>query len=428
MRRRIIGQAAAAVVLGLQVPLSGCGSSAGSADDAGTLVLVAAEYGDTPATSSKAFWDKVTGDFTAANPGVKIEVKLLPWADVDREVTKMVKAGKAPDIALMGSYSDFAAQDRLYSADELLPVSAEANFLPPLAEAGSVGSTLYGLPFVASSRLLFYNEALFEKAGVKAPKTWSELKAAAKALKAKGVEYPYALPLGPEEAHAEAMIWELSNGGGYADSSGNYSLASAQNIKTWNWVKDQLVAPGLTGPVAPSQLNRADAFAAFLRGEVGMLNGYPSLYHEARAKGIGVGTVAMPVSDTLRAGVAPPAVGVADWMMAFKQNGHREEIGRFLEFVYADENLSDFAGRYHLLPSTVSASRSLAGSGGMDTTDREFLDALRSAQLYPVNDPSWMAVSDTIKRNIGRAVEPGGDPKAVLEEIATKAKQAGAGR
>ncbi|WP_328302366.1 extracellular solute-binding protein [Streptomyces sp. NBC_00435] len=425
MRRRIFGQTATAVVLGLLVPLSGCGTSAGGTGGGRPLRLVAAEYGDSPATGSEAYWSKVTGEFTAANPGIEVEVELLPWADIDREVTRMVKDGKAPDMALMGSYSDFAAQDRLYSADELLSVGAEANFLAPLAEAGSAGSTLYGLPFVASSRLLFYNEALFVKAGVKAPRTWSELKAAAKALKAKGVEYPYALPLGPEEAHAEAMIWELSNGGGYADSGGNYSLASERNIKTWKWVKDQLVAPGLTGPVPPSQLNRADAFAAFLRGEVGMLNGYPSLYHEARAKGIDVGTVAMPVSDTLGSTEAPPAVGVADWMMAFKQNGKRAEIGKFLEFVYRDENLAAFAGRYHLLPSTVSASRALAGGGGMDRTDTEFLTALRSAQLYPVNDPSWMAVSDTIKRNIGRAVEPGGDPEAVLEDMAAKAKRAG---
>ncbi|MFD4241037.1 extracellular solute-binding protein [Streptomyces sp. NPDC058525] len=426
MRRRILGTSATAAVLGLLIPLSGCGSSADGADG-GTLRLVAAEYGDTPATSSKAFWDKVTADFTAANPGIKVEVKLLPWADIDRQVSEMVKAGKAPDMALMGSYSDFAAQDRLYSADELLPVASEANFLQPLAEAGTVGTRLYGLPFVASSRLLFYNEALFAKAGIaQPPKTWSQLRSAAKALKDKGVKFPYALPLGPEEAHAEAMIWELSNGGGYADSSGNYSLASDANIETWRWVKDSLVAPGLTGPVPPAKLNRADAFAAFLRGEVGMLNGYPSLAHEAAAKGIGVGTVSMPVSDTLGADVSPPVVGVADWMMAFKQNGKRAEIGKFLDFVYQDKNLSDFANRYHLLPSTVTASRTPAG-GGLDKNDEQFLAALRGAQLYPVNDPSWMAVSDTIKRNIGRAVEPNADPKAVLQDIADRADRAGQG-
>ncbi len=278
---------------------------------------------------------------------------------------------------------------------------------------------------MASSRLLFYNEALFAKAGIAAPpKTWSQLKAAAKALKDKGVKYPYALPLGPEEAHAEALIWELSNGGGYADSSGNYSLDAEQNIRTWQWVKDNLVGPGLVGPTAPAQLNRADAFAAFLKGEVGMLNGYPSLAHEAAAKGIGVGTVAMPVSDALGSGEIPPAVGVADWMVAFRQNDKKAEIGRFLEFVYQDKNLSDFAGRYHLLPATASAARTPAG-GGLSQTDEDFLSALQTARLYPVNDPSWVTVSDTIKRNIGRAVEPGGDPKAVLEDIAAKAVEAG---
>lgn len=424
MQRRIFGTAATTVVLGLLIPLAGCGSSGEGAGGGGTLHLVAAEYGDTPATSSKAFWDKVTGDFTAANPGIKVEVKLLPWADIDREVSRMVKAGKAPDMALMGSYSDFAAQGKLYSAEELLSISAEANFLAPLAEAGSVGNTLYGLPWVASSRLLFYNQALFDRAGIKdAPKTWNDLKADAKALKDKGVKFPYALPLGPEEAHAEAMIWELSNGGGYADSSGNYNLASEQNVQTWKWVKTELVGPGLVGPTPPSQLNRADAFSAFLRGEVGMLNGYPSLAHEARAKGIDVRAVTMPVSGNLGGGETPPAVGVADWMMAFKQNGHRAEIGKFLDYVYQDGNLSDFAGRYHLLPSTVSASRTPAG-GGLDDNDTQFLTALRGAQLYPVNDPAWVTVSDTIKRNIGRAVEPNGDPKAVLEEIASKANEA----
>ncbi|WP_308296837.1 extracellular solute-binding protein [Streptomyces sp. ISL-44] len=423
MGRRIFGTAATTVVLGLLIPLAGCGGSGGGAGGSGTLRLVAAEYGDTPATSSKAFWDKVTADFTAANPGIKVEVKLLPWADIDREVSRMVKAGKAPDIALMGSYSDFAAQGKLYSADELLSVTREANFLAPLAEAGTVGSTLYGLPFVASSRLLFYNEALFTKAGVSAPKTWADLKSAAKALKDKGVKFPYAMPLGPEEAHAEAMIWELSNGGGYADSSGNYSLASDPNIETWRWVKDNLVTPGLVGPTPPSQLNRADAFAAFLRGEVGMLNGYPSLAHEARAKGIGVGTVSMPVSEDLAGGEVPPAAGVADWMMAFKQNGKRAEIGTFLEFLYQDKNLSDFANRYHLLPSTVTASRNPSG-GGLDKNDMQFLTALYGAQLYPVNDPTWVTVSDTIKRNIGRALEPNVDPKTVLEDIAAQANEA----
>ncbi|MFF8609607.1 extracellular solute-binding protein [Streptomyces sp. NPDC015346] len=416
MRPRLFGATASVAALGLLGSLvTACGSS-GSGDGT-TLRLVAAEYGNSPATSSKAYWDKLAASFTAAHPGKKVEVTLHSWADVDREVTRMVEEGNAPDVALMGAYSDFAAQGRLYAASELLSIKAEANFLPALAEAGSVGNTLYGLPFVASSRLLFYNEELFDKAGAKPPKTWSDLKEAAEALKGEGVLYPYALPLGPEEAHAEALIWELSNGGGYADNSGGYSIASEQNTQTFRWIKDNLVVPGLTGPVPPAELNRQDAFAAFLRGDVGMLNGYPSLLHEARAKGMKVGTLSMPVSDTLRDGQALPAAGVADWMMAFKHDDNRELVGSFLEFVYEDKNLNEFAGRYHLLPSTVSATQA-SKDAAADPSGAQFLNALRGAELYPVNEPSWLQASNIIKRNIGKAVAPSADPKAVLEGIA----------
>ncbi|MFI8423975.1 extracellular solute-binding protein [Streptomyces sp. NPDC085479] len=421
MRPRLSGASACVAALGLLGSLvTACGSSEDG--DGTTLRLVAAEYGTSPATSSRAYWDKLTAAFAAAHPGAKVEVTLYPWDDVDREVTRMVEEGHAPDVALMGAYSDFAAQGRLYAARELLSVRAEANFLPPLAEAGTVGTTLYGLPFVASSRLLFYNETLFDKAGAKPPRTWSGLKSAAGKLKEEGVPYPYALPLGPEEAHAEALIWELSNGGGYADSYGDYSIASEKNAQTFRWIKDNLVAPGLTGPVTPGELNRRDAFAAFLRGEVGMLNGYPSLLHEARAKGIKVGTIAMPVSDTLEEGEAPPAAGVADWMMAFKRDGNRELVGSFLEFVYEDKNLNEFAGRYHLLPSTVSANLETENAAA-DPSATQFLDALRGAELYPVNEPSWLQVSNTIKRNIGKAVAPSADPQVVLEDIARDVRE-----
>ncbi|MEU3748453.1 MULTISPECIES: ABC transporter substrate-binding protein [Streptomyces] len=421
MRRRLFGMTASVAAFGLLSSLvTACSASE---SDGTTLRLVVPEYGDSPATSSKTYWDKLSVAFSAAHPGKRVEVTLYPWADVDREVTRMVAENNAPDVALMGAYSDFAAQDRLYAASEVMSIGTEANFLPPLAEAGSIHHSLYGLPFVASSRLLFYNQELFEKSGAEPPKTWSDLKDAAKALKSEGVLYPYALPLGPEEAHAEALIWQLSNGGGYTDSSGRYNIASEQNTQTFRWIKDNLVTPGLTGPVAPAQLNRQDAFAAFLRGDVGMVNGYPSLLHEARAKGMKVGTLRMPVSDTLDEGKTPPVAGVADWMMAFKREGNRELVHSFLNFVYQDKNLVEFAGRYKLLPSTVSANQA-SQAAAADPSAEQFLSALRTAELYPVNDPSWLQVSDTIKRNIGKAVAPTAEPKIVLETIARQAKEA----
>lgn len=89
MRQRLFGMTASVAAFGLLGSLvTACGSSGSGGT---TLRVVAPEYGDGPTTSSKAYWDKLTAAFTAAHPGITVEVTLYPWADVDREVAHMVQ-------------------------------------------------------------------------------------------------------------------------------------------------------------------------------------------------------------------------------------------------------------------------------------------------------------------------------------------------
>ncbi|WP_369247450.1 ABC transporter substrate-binding protein [Streptomyces sp. R41] len=410
MQRRRTGLIAVISALGMTATLAGCGGSGGSSDV--TLKLVAADYGDSKANSSQKYWDKLAKEYEADHPGVEVEVSVYPWTDVDRKVKEMVAAGDAPDMAQIGAYADYAAKGELYKVDDLISIPVQANFVPQLTDAGQMDRTQYGMPFASSTRLLFYNKTLFSQAGLTPPRTWSGLAADAKALKSRGVKFPYALPLGPEEAQAETMQWLLSGGGGYTDDVGTYSIDSPQNIKTLTWLKDELVGKGLTGPVAPAKLNRADAFSAFTRGEVGMLVGHPTLMQTAAKKGVKFGMVPMPGID----GRAKSTMGVADWMMAFKKNGHGEQIGDFLDFVYDDKNVLAFSHEYNLLPVTASASEAMAG----DKNDQDlgpFLDQLPSSVLYPVGKTSWAGISADVKKQIARAVSPSGSPTAILGSL-----------
>ncbi|MFK8909699.1 extracellular solute-binding protein [Streptomyces sp. YS-3] len=397
--------------------LTGCGSDSGSGSV--TLKLVAADYDIAGGSSTKAYWHDLVSDFEKKNPRIKVEVTVLSWDVVDAKVAEMVKAGKAPDIAQIGAYSDYAAGGKLYSVDQLLSIPVQANFLAPLADAGEMKRVQYGIPFVASTRLLFYNQTLFDKAHIKPPQTWAQLASDAKALKAKGVKTPFALPLGSEEAQAETMMWMLSGGGGYVNQISGYDLDSPENIKTFNWLKKNLVEEGLTGPVAPAKLNRQAAFDAFAKGEVGMLNGHPSLMEQARKKGVKYGMVPLPGTE----GKAKASMGVADWIMGFKQNGHREEIGEFLDFAFNDQNVLAFADKYDLLPATRTASQTMQNDGKHPEL-KEFLAALPTSELPPVGKTSWPKVSETIKKRIGQAVSPEGDPRSVLEGIAKVATEA----
>ncbi|GLW49722.1 solute-binding protein [Streptomyces sp. NBRC 14336] len=403
--------------LGVTAVLGGCGVTGGS--DPVTLRLVAADYGDSAANSSKKYWQSLAEAYEKDHPDVRVEVSVYSWTDVDRKVKEMVDADKAPDLAQIGAYADFAKADKLYTASELLSITTQANFLPQLASAGAVKGEQYGMPFASSTRLLFYNKDLFAKAGLQPPRTWAELKAAAAALKADGVKFPYALPLGPEEAQAETMQWLLSGGGGYTDTNaGIYSIDDPENVKTFDWLKSELVGEDLVGPVAPRSLNRADAFEAFTQGDVGMLNGHPTLMKAAQAKGVKFGMVPMPGED----GPTRISMGVADWMMAFKQNGHAEEAGDFLDFVYEDENVLEFSRQYDLLPVTTPVW-DVMSEAKEDAHLKPFLEALPTSELYPVGRTSWAAVNAEIKKKIGGAVAYGGDPATVLGELQAKASK-----
>ncbi|MFF0556468.1 extracellular solute-binding protein [Streptomyces sp. NPDC004266] len=417
-RRRFLGLTAAAAALGLTATVAGCGVLGGDSGDV-TLRLVAADYDLTGGDTTRKYWAGLVAAFEAKHPGVKVEVQVESWDDVDRKVAEMVEAGKAPDIAQIGAYADYAAAGQLYAADELLSIPVQANFLGPLVAAGEYKRTQYGMPFVASTRPLFYNKDLFQEAGAKAPTTWDELVEAAEKLKAEGVPTPFALPLGPEEAQAEALMWLLSGGGGWTDASDRYAVDSDANVRTFEWLRKNLVGKDLTGPVAPGRLNRKAAFAAFANGEVGMLNGHPSLLKEAAKKGVQVGQVPLPGVD----GPPKTSMGVADWIMGFRQNGHRKEIGDFLNFVFSDENVLKFAGDNDLLPVTVTASTRME-TDPAHANLRVFLKVLPDAQLPPVGKTSWAKVSEDVKQNIGRAVAPGGRPADVLGRIGRAATAA----
>ncbi|MFB9346599.1 extracellular solute-binding protein [Streptomyces heliomycini] len=422
MQRRVRTRTIAVVsALGLTGVLGGCGLGGGSSDV--TLKLVAADYGDSAANSSEKYWADLVERYESEHPDVRIDVSVHSWNDVDRKVKEMVDAGDPPDIAQIGAYADYAAEGLLYKAGDLLSIPVQADFLAQLTTAGEVNSVQYGMPFASSTRVLFYNKKLFAEAGVTPPRTWDELATAAEALEAKGVTYPYALPLGPEEAQAETMQWLLSGGGGYTDITGTYSIDSARNVETFAWLKDELVGKGLTGPVAPGKLDRADAFAAFAAGDVGMLNGHPSLMETAKEKGVEFGMVPTPGID----GESQVTLGVADWMMAFRENGHRDQVGDFLDFVYSEENVLDFSREYNLLPVTNSASRTMAASG-QDKDLKPFLDQLATSELYPVGNTSWATVNAAVKKEIGKAVAPNGSPAGVLgglQATATRAQTAG---
>jgi multiple sugar transport system substrate-binding protein len=396
--------------------LAACGSSGGGSGGGNnnTLSLVAADYGTGPANTSQKYWQKIADDFHKANPKITVKVKTVNWNDFDNQVQTSVQNHQQPDITEGDYFANYAQEGLLYKASDVL--SNPSNLVPVFANLGSYKGTQYGIPFTTSSRTLFYNKKLFTQAGItSAPQTWDDVKTDALKIKALG-KVGFGLPLGSEEAQAETLLWMLGNGGNFKDKAGAWTIDSAQNVDTFNYLKD-LVKSGATEP-NPGNKNRTDLWKQFAQGGIGMINGSPALIPIIESgKVLGASDwTSVPIAG--KTAPLTSTLGVCDFVAAFKNGGTKKQaaIKKFLDFAYQDKYQVQFDKEYSLLPATTSAVNSLAS----DTTFAPFLKALPNAVQYP-SDTSWAAVKTQIQQTIGTALT--GDPKKVLGTIEATAKK-----
>ncbi len=254
--------ATGAATLCLALGLTACGGDSDSGDGK-TIKLVAADYGDKASNASKVYWNQVKKEFEKANKGYEVDVQVINWNEIDKSVKNMIQAGDEPDLLQTGGYADKVADDLLYKADEVMSAKTRDNLIPTFAEAGEVDGTQYGIPWVSSSRVMFYNKDVFKKAYVKAPpKTWDELAAARRRSRTRRPPRPRALPLGPEETQGETMMWELGNGGGYTDGDGN-TPSTAPERRDVRVAQDRA---GCRASPTPTRLHRPQDGLRRLRG------------------------------------------------------------------------------------------------------------------------------------------------------------------
>jgi multiple sugar transport system substrate-binding protein len=403
--RRLGGVAAIAAAVALTV--AGCASTGGSSDgSAVTLKLVAADYGTGPSNTSQKYWQDIATAFHKKYPNITVKVQTINWNDFDTQVQTMVQNKQYPDITEGDYFSTYAQEGLLYPASKVL--SDPDNLLSAFKEQGSYKGVQYGMPFTTSSRTLFYNKALFAKAGISsAPTTWADIQSDAAKITALG-DIGFGLPLGSEEAQAESLLWMLGNGGGYQTSAGKYDINSAANVETFKFL-NKLVSAGDTEP-SPSTVNRTDLWQKFAQGDVGMINGSPALVPIITAGGVLKSSDWASVEIAGKNGALSKTLGVSDNTAAFKSNGHEAEIKKFLDFAYQDKYQLQFDREYDLLPATNSASKALAD----DPTFGSFIKALPNSVQYP-SDTAWPQVKTKIQQTIGTAVAD--DPSTVLDQI-----------
>ncbi|MGW1777853.1 carbohydrate ABC transporter substrate-binding protein [Streptomyces sp. NPDC002143] len=239
MRRSLVLAGTAVTVLGL---LAGCSSGDGSGSDSGrtTLKVAALEGG-----YGRAMYTQVIEEYEAAHPDIDVQLQISK--SIEDEITPNMKAGRYPDVVVLGQGRKAALTETLIkdkALEDLTPVlktkvpGEEKTVGDKLTEGivGNLNTDPYGagrtylMPMYYAPTGLFYNKGLFEQKGWKTPATWDEMFALGDTAKKQGIplftyptagyldSYFFALlaDIGGEQFYTDVMtykkdVWKSAN-------------------------------------------------------------------------------------------------------------------------------------------------------------------------------------------------------------------------
>lgn len=240
-----------------------------SAAQAETLTIATVNNGD------MVRMQKLTGDFTAKNPGIDVE-----WVTLEENVlrqkvtTDIATKGGQFDVLTIGTYEVpiWAKQGWLVPLDKLGAAYDVDDLLPAIRSGLSRDGKLYAAPFYGESSMVMYRTDLFAKAGLTMPKapTWDFVADAARKLTDKNAEV-YGICLRGKAGWGENMAFLTATansfGARWFDEKWQPQLNSAEWKKTLDFyvklMKD-------AGPPGASSNGFNENLALFQSGKCGM--------------------------------------------------------------------------------------------------------------------------------------------------------------
>jgi multiple sugar transport system substrate-binding protein len=231
--------------------------------------------------ADQGFLPDLVQQFNCENPGINLELTLIPDPQVFQKYSTAAASGSGPDIVAV-------AIDQLpqyLSSGWLQDITADVNALPykdTLSPAhlsqGTVDGKNYNVPLTADVSLLYWNKDLFQQAGLdpeKAPATWDEIRSDAQAVRRLGGDdYGYFFSGGCAGCLGFTMVpFTWANGGDIfkEDDAGNVQVALSPNPELQSTLEfyRQLWQDGVVPDTAKTE-NGSDQFSAFFSGKIGM--------------------------------------------------------------------------------------------------------------------------------------------------------------
>ncbi|MBE9011570.1 ABC transporter substrate-binding protein [Pseudanabaenaceae cyanobacterium LEGE 13415] len=217
--------------------------------------------------------DRAIREFEAKNPNINVKREVINSQYMDVIRTRLI-GGVAPDVFYLEAFEaptlmQYGVLEPLNSY--IKPEFKLNDFEPNLLNAFKRDGNVYGIPKDFSTLALFYNTTALKNAGInQPPRTWEELRTAAKKLtidkNKDGRIEQFGIGIAPELPRQAFMIEAF--GGKLVDQNNNAAFASPQGLQGLQLVIDQYRKD--RSAAQPSDVGASSNSEAFGQGRVAM--------------------------------------------------------------------------------------------------------------------------------------------------------------
>ncbi|WP_405147314.1 sugar ABC transporter substrate-binding protein [Sphaerisporangium sp. NBC_01403] len=362
----------AAVAGALMVAAAACG---GGGDSGGTAT--GGGSADSGAGKTLTYWASNQGtsldndkqvlqpelDKFEKQTGIKVNLEVVPWADLLNRILAATTSGKGPDVVNIGNTWSASLQATgafLPFDDNLLAgLGGKERFLgPSLAATGAPGKPPTAVPIYGMTYGLYYNKKMFKDAGIdKPPATWDELVADGKKL-TKGKQWGLAVEgASVSENSHHAFIFGQQHGAELFDGSGKPQFDSPQNVAAIKQYLDLMAADKIVNPSNAEYSNGTEAVNDFVNGKAAMLM-WQSIGSQIKAAGLtndtyGIAPIPLPAADSGGKQVNGMVAGINLAVFNFTKN--QDGALKFVKFMTSPEEQQILNKTYGSLPTVQDA-------------------------------------------------------------------------
>ncbi len=216
---------------------------------------------------------------------VDTAVEYFTFDDIETKYVAAIETNSLPDVGQLQTISParYHGMGRLQDVTDVVDDLVKANgpMLDSALPATRFNGRFYAVPFNYITDMLFVRTDAFKKAGVPYPKTWDEVREAARRIKAKGVmDYPLGQSWNRSaDGYGVFQALLYSYGGGWADERGHYKSIMNDTWRTVVRWASEIYTKDKTVPPDAMAWTGFGNNEAFLGGKIAMTFNGPSIYY-----------------------------------------------------------------------------------------------------------------------------------------------------